>query len=73
MVTFGVNVKSGRRYTQRVPVIDRGKESEEIRRRDMADVEGGRRTRGRGNRVGKDLHRAAAFNHGAVGGATSLI
>ena len=39
----------------------------------MGDVGGGRRTRGRGNPVGEDLHRAMAGRRGAVDGAMSLI
>ena len=39
----------------------------------MGDVGGRRRTRGRGNPVGEDLHRAMAGRRGAVDGAMSLI
>ena len=70
---FGVNVEEGRGETHRVPATDHREESKAITRRDMGDVGDGRRTRGSGNPVDEDLHRATAVNRGAVGGATSLI
>ena len=39
----------------------------------MRDSGGRRHTRGSGNPVGSDLHRATAGNRGTVGGAMSLI
>ena len=71
--TFGVNVEEGRGDTHRVPATDHGEASETIMIRDMGDSRGGRRTRGSGNPVGKDIHTEMAGNRGAVGGATYLI
>ena len=71
--TFGVNGEEVRRYTHGVPATDHEEESEVIRRQDMGDTGGGRRTRGSGNPVGKDIHIEMAGNCGAVGGTTSLI
>ena len=45
----------------------------EVRRQDIGDARGGRRTRGIRIAVGEDLHRETTGNRGAVGGATSLI
>ena len=70
---FGVNGKEGRGDTNGVPETDYGDVRKAVRRQDMVDSGGGRRTRGSGNAVGKDLHRATTGNRGAVGGATSLI
>ena len=70
---LGVNGEEGRGGTHGVPATDNGEASEAIRRRYMGDAGGGRRTRGSGNPVGKDLHKRTAGNRGAVGGATFLI
>ena len=70
---FGGSGEEGRGYTHRVPATDNVDVSEAVRRRDMGDAGGGRRTRGIGKAVSKDLHIATTGNRGAVGGATSLI
>ena len=70
---FGVNSKEGRGDTHGVPDTDHREAIESIRRRDMGDAVGGRRTRGSGNPVGEDLHRETAGNCGAVGDSVSLI
>ena len=70
---FSINGKEGREVTHRVPATDHGEYIKVIRIRDMGDAEGGRRTRGSRNPGGEGLHRETAGNHGAVGGATSLI
>ena len=70
---FVVNGEEGRGDTHGVPATDHGEASEEIRRRDMGDSRGGRRTRGSRKPVGEDLHIEMTGNCGAVGGATSLI
>ena len=71
--TFGGNGEEVRGDTHGVPATDPGEESEAIRRRDMGDAGGRRRTRGNMNPVRENLHRATEVNHGKVGGATSLI
>ena len=70
--TFGVHDEEGRGYTHRVPATDHGDAREAVRRWDMGDIRGRRRTRASGNTVGEDLHRAMAGNSGAVGGAKLL-
>ena len=73
MGPFGVNGEEGRGESHGFPVTDHGEVSEAIRRQDMGDVRGERRTRGIGNPVGEDLQRETEDNRGAVGGAKSLI
>ena len=70
---FGVNRKYDKGDAHGVPTNDHGEESKEIRIWYMGDAVVRRHTRGSGNPVGKDLHRATAGNRGAVGSATSLI
>ena len=70
---LGVNDEEGRRDTHGVPADDHREASDVVKRWDMGYARGGSRTRGSGNAVGEDLHRATTGNRGAVGGATSLI
>ena len=67
MVPFVVNGEEDRWYTHRVPATDHGEAIEAVRRRNMGDAGGGRRTRGRGDTVVNDLHRVTSGNRGAVG------
>ena len=60
-------------YTHEFHATDNREVSEAIRRCDMGDARGGRRTRGRRNPVKEDLHRETSGNRGALGGAMSLI
>ena len=73
MGPLGVNGEEGRGNTHLVPATDHRGAIEAIRRREMGDAGGGRRTRGSGNSVVEDLRREKPDNRGAVGGATSLI
>ena len=73
VLPFGVNSKDGRGYIHRVPATDQGEVSEAVRRRDMGDAGGRKRTVISGNAVNEDLQRDTSGNRGAVGGATSLI
>ena len=52
VVTFGVNDEEGRGHTHGVPGTDNREAREAIRRWDMGDAGGRRRTRGSGNAVG---------------------
>ena len=70
---FGNIGEEGGRDTHWVPSADHGEASEAVKRRDMGDAWGGRRTAGSGNSVGEDLHRDTVGNLGSVGGATSSI
>ena len=47
--------------------------SEAVKRRDVGDAWGGRRTGGRRNAVGDDLHGETLGKHATGGGATSTI
>ena len=71
--TFGGNGEEVRGDTHGVPATDHGEESEVIRRWDMGDSGGGRRTRFSGNPVREDLYRATSGNRDTLGGAMSLI
>ena len=71
--TFGINGEEDRGDTHGVPETNHREESEVVRRWDMGDARGGRRTRGSRNPVGWDLHIVTAGNLGAVVGSTSLI
>ena len=73
MGPFGVNGKAGRGDTHTVPATDHREARDSIREQYMGDTGGGRRTRGSGNTVSKDLHRETAGNRGVVGGATYII
>ena len=73
MGTFVVHREEGERDTHWVPSEDHGEESAAVRRKDVENTWGGRRTGGRWNSVGDDLHREAEVNCGTVGGATSTI
>ena len=73
MGPFGVNGEDGRGDTHGVPATDHREASEVIRRQDMGDAGGGRRTKGSGKPVDEDLHKETSGNCGSVGGAKSLI
>ena len=73
VINFGGNGEEVRRDTNRVPATDHREESNAVKRKDMGDVGGGRRTRGSGNAVGEDLHRETAGFRVSVCGATPLI
>ena len=70
---FGDIGEEGGRDTHWVPSADHGEASEAVKRWDMGDAWGGRRTAGSGNSVREDLHRYTVGNRGSVGGATSSI
>ena len=73
MVTFVGHGEEGGRDTQWVTSGDHGNLSAVVRRWDVGNTWGERRTVGSGNIVGDDLHREAADNRGTVGIATSTI
>ena len=70
---FGGNGEEGGGDTHLVPSEGHWESSEAVKRRDIWDARGGKRTGDSGNPFGEDLHRETAGNHGSVGGATSYI
>ena len=71
--TFRDNREEGGRDTHWVPSSDNKEASEADKRRDVGDAWGGRRTGGRRNAVGDDLHGETLGKHATGGGATSTI
>ena len=70
---FVVNGEEGGRGIHWYSFSYHGESSEADKRQDMEDAWGGRRTKGSGNLVGRDLNRKTTGNCGSVGGATSFI